>query len=826
MSPCGPTLEEQLSSIMDVLAKGAVSEISQLFLEGSATIRLQLTRSMKENQALRRRMKVMKSKMFSLRLQTRSYASCAARHFALARAIVCKPQTKPLGNEDCDDCGDRSTQRGAPSDGLHVDAPGSSHMSSHSEELRILSVHGKGEGPLALHSHDDLFTASEPEALSSLSTEHGVVKSLERGEQLVPREELTGQQTPDTILIKDEEDIGGGMPAVEYCDDFGDCSTQHGATLVNLHVDAPGSSHMSCHNRELRLLSFYGNGEGPLTGDGHDNLFTVFKLETLSSLSAEHSVGKSLERGEQLVHREELTGQQTPDTILTKDEEDIGGGMPAVEHCDVFGNRSTPRDTTSESLYAPGSSHMSSHSEELRILSVYGKGEGPLALDGYDTLFTASKREAKNSLSADHSVDKGLECGEQLVRHEELTVQQQTTDTILIKDEEDIGGGMPAVEDCVDFGDCSTQHDATLNSLHVDASGSSHMSSHNGELRILSVYGKGEEPLAVDGHDNLFTAFEPEALSLLSAERSVAKSLERGEQLVHREELTGHRGSGKDRPGVLSVEGFPENTNMTIHMRTHTGEKPYGCDQCTKRFQMKGSLKIHLRTHSGEKPYSCEQCVKRFNQSSDLKVHMWTHSREKPYRCDQCVKSFTKSSNLKIHMRTHSGEKPYRCDQCMKSFGRCSSLKCHMRTHSREKPYRCDHCVRCFSHSSDLKIHMKTHSGEKRYRCDQCMKCFGQSSHLKNHMRIHSGEKPYRCDQCVKSFSQSSSLKSHLRTHSGEKPYRCNQCVKRFSHSSDLKIHMRTHSGEKPYRCDQCMKCFGQSSHLKSHMRTHSGEKP
>ena len=98
MSPCGPTLEEQLSSIMDVLAKGAVSEISQLFLEGSATIRLQLTRSMKENQALRRRMKVMRSELFSLRIQTRSNASCAASRFTLARANICKPQTKPQGD--------------------------------------------------------------------------------------------------------------------------------------------------------------------------------------------------------------------------------------------------------------------------------------------------------------------------------------------------------------------------------------------------------------------------------------------------------------------------------------------------------------------------------------------------------------------------------------------------------------------------------------------------------------------------------------------------------------------------------------------------------
>ncbi|CAL8371709.1 unnamed protein product [Boreogadus saida] len=197
---------------MDILAKAAVSEISQLFSEGSATLRLQITRSLKENQALRMRMKVMRSELFSLRLQTRSNASCAASLFALARADICKPETKPQGDEDCDDFGDRSTQRGATSDGLHVDAPGSYQMSSHSEELRILSVHGKGEGPLGLHGHDTLFTVSELEALDSLSADHSVVKSLERGEQLVHREELTVQQTPDTVLIKDEEDIGGGMP--------------------------------------------------------------------------------------------------------------------------------------------------------------------------------------------------------------------------------------------------------------------------------------------------------------------------------------------------------------------------------------------------------------------------------------------------------------------------------------------------------------------------------------------------------------------------------------------------------------------------------------
>ena len=98
MSPCGSTMEEQLSSIMDVLAKAAVSEISQLFSEGSATLQLQITRSREENEALRTRMKEMRSELFSLRLQTRTIASHAASRFALARANTCTPRTISLGN--------------------------------------------------------------------------------------------------------------------------------------------------------------------------------------------------------------------------------------------------------------------------------------------------------------------------------------------------------------------------------------------------------------------------------------------------------------------------------------------------------------------------------------------------------------------------------------------------------------------------------------------------------------------------------------------------------------------------------------------------------
>ncbi|CAL8284498.1 unnamed protein product [Gadus morhua 'NCC'] len=454
--------------------------------------------------------------------------------------------TKPL-KKYCDAFGGRSTQHGATSGSLGVDGPGSSHWSSHSEE------------PV---------------------------------------------QTPDTISIKVEEDIGGGMPAVD-CDAFRDRSTHRNSTSEILGVDAPGSSHMSSHSEELKILSVYGKGEGPLAVGDHDTLFTTSEVKALNSLSADPSVAKSLERGERLVCLEELSvQQQTPDTISIKVEEDIGGGLPpgsfsvflSEEHNDIR-DRGTQRGVTSESLGvdAPGSSH----SEELKILSIYGKGEGPLATDGHDTLFTASEVEALNSLSADQSVTKSLERGERLVCREELSVQHQTPDTISIKVEEDIGGGMPAVEDN-DTRDCSTQRGASSESLRVDAPGSSHMSSHNGELRILRVYGQGEGPLAVDGHDTLFVASVLEALSSLSADHSVAKSLNCSVRLVRLEGLTGHQGGRKGRPGFLCGKVIPNNANMIVHMMPHSGEKPYKCDHCMKRFSHKGNLKSHMRTHSGQ----------------------------------------------------------------------------------------------------------------------------------------------------------------------------------------------------------------------------------
>jgi len=111
------------------------------------------------------------------------------------------------------------------------------------------------------------------------------------------------------------------------------------------------------------------------------------------------------------------------------------------------------------------------------------------------------------------------------------------------------------------------------------------------------------------------------------------------------------------------------------------------CGVCDKHCRSHSALKMHMRTHTGERPFDCKECGSRFVQESDLKRHMMTHKGEKPYACsyEGCGKAFTQSPHLKDHMRIHSGEKPYACsyEGCGKAFTQNSNLKSHMNVHKK-----------------------------------------------------------------------------------------------------------------------------------------------
>lgn len=172
-------------------------------------------------------------------------------------------------------------------------------------------------------------------------------------------------------------------------------------------------------------------------------------------------------------------------------------------------------------------------------------------------------------------------------------------------------------------------------------------------------------------------------------QRIIQRSARQNVRLVSREE-------------ALTVE----YGNINVRRKSLPLEK---CPICKKFFRR---MKTHLQKHEDVKrdpndPLTCQFCMKSFNTGSNLSIHMRTHTGDKPYRCHLCSKGFAQSCNLVNHMRTHTGERPYKCPHCDRAFTQSGNLSNHIRLHTDEKPFQCHFCDKAFTQSGNLNSHIR-----------------------------------------------------------------------------------------------------------------------